>query len=364
VCYGQMFDVIISCGIGLLLVILFFFFTATSPSQNPVTPLSRKKGSSSAAGVSAASAGAPSETCSSWARQRRGGGPAEGVRWLGVVLQFAAWTALGRGGGDPAVWNSVLAHKLSSALEGAMTAARRKLGSSTTPRLHLAQLSCGTYQEGHTPQVVPGGGLHLRSSGSAFTTSAAAAQPPPPLSIAATSPAVLTSHCGGIVLPTIGPIASREYLCGHTGRTVREFRAPVMYTDNGFTLRLTGELPLFFGFGAPGSSLRIPADFVTAKTSFVVSKIDFSADAVFVASHSACEMFFDAPPSFSASIQASAGGKTAVLRDPKVGELVHNAIRLGLDSLVFPKCLRMSVCGERPFVRWTCGTCDDRKPTL
>ena len=346
-----MFDVLVSLGVGVFFVLLFFFFTATSPTKESPTLRSR---SSSSASSSSPTSGKDRESSATR-------GAPESVRWLGVVLQFVAWTVLGRGGGDPACWNATIAHHLDKLLQRVLSNARCKLRCSTTPRLQLISLVCGTFQEGTTPAQ----SKSLRG-GSAFSSAISSSQTLPPA-----SPAILTSHSGGTILPTIGAVSSREYLCGKSGRTVREFRVPITYADNAFKMSLRGELPLMFGFGgssaaspgvtsASGGGLRIPIDLITTKTSMMVTRIDLSCEALLVATHNSCEIFFESSPAFTATFAVSLGGRTSVLSEPKLAEVCLNAVRLALSDLVFPKCMRMTISSEKPYLRWSKGVCEER----
>jgi hypothetical protein len=163
----------------------------------------------------------------------------------------------------------------------------------------------------------------------------------------------------------------------------------VRYADAAFFLRLSGELPLAFGLGvgnnrsasstgtggagdpatavpaatAPAGTFRIPADFITAKAKFAISKIELSADIVLVAAHSRCELFFDQSPEFSVTVEAALGDRTPI-SGPKIGEIVRGAIRAGLESMVFPKCVVLTLNSEKPFVRWAKGTSENRQPNL
>jgi hypothetical protein len=257
-------------------------------------------------------AGALPISCST---SKAGLNDSESVSWLSCIQHWCAAAALGGGSVDSAMWSSRLAHHMEHSLRHLHTGA-------TSPSIHLEAFA---FAEGC--DSVRGADKERRHKVS----------PLPVIS----SVRCRTSHGPGQAV-------TRELIC------------TLGFADASFHVRLNCEAPLLGGLPP---DMRIPAHLLSLKGVIDVREIAFEADICIRLCGQRAEIFFPAPPHIDSKILAFPSGSrrsshSQLPMEVKAGEMVKNAIRMSLETLVFPRVLVLTVHGAAPFLRWSCEQLD------
>lgn len=169
-------------------------------------------------------------------------------------------------------------------------------------------------------------------------------------------------------LPSVSSIRSRVYAVSPTVQDVkREFLCSLHYCDASFHLRLNCDVPLLHGLPA---SIKIPANVLSLKSLIDVRELTIHADLCVRLCGSRAEVFFPSAPLLDSKILAfpSSGGRRSgslhshAPMEAKAGELLRNAVRIALESLVFPCVLVLTVHRQPPCFRWERETLDANSP--